>query len=140
MDLGASVPLADLAMAGEFLPLLTARRHVFQASFGRKVQAHGPMPSLMDQGREFSRRDGQIILWVMWDPKERLKTTLVLRVYDLNNKLVGETKPGKLDLARGPYSYTYWPLDISKFPPATYRVDIVIGTEPAWRGYLKVND
>jgi hypothetical protein len=140
MDLGAAVPLADLARSGEFLPLLTARRHVFQASFGRKVQAHGPMPSLIDQGREFSRRDGQIILWVMWDPKERLKTTLVLRVYDLNNKLVGETKPGKLDLARGPYSYTYWPLDISKFSPATYRVDIVIGTEPAWRGYLRVND
>jgi hypothetical protein len=139
-DSREAIPLADLAKSGEFLPLLTARRHVFQASFGRKVQAQGPAPSLVDQGREFSRRDGQIILWVMWDPKERLKTTLVLRVYDLNNTLVGQTKPGKLDLQRGPYSYTYWPLDISKFPPATYRVDIVIGTEAAWRGYLKVNE
>ena len=86
------------------------------------------------------RRDRSIVLWVMWEPKERLKTTQVLRIFDLNNKLVGESRPGKLNLAPGPYSYTYWPLDISKLPAATYRVDVVIGAEPAWRGYLRISE
>jgi len=135
-----AIPLADLAKSGDFLPPLTAGRDIFQASFGRKVEGHGPVPSLVDQGSEFSRRDGQIILWVMWEPKKRLKATYSLRIYDLNNKLVGESRPGKLDLPPGPYSYTYWPLEVSKIPTATYRVDVVIGAEPAWRGYLKISE
>lgn len=98
------------------------------------------MPTLVDQGSDFSRREEQIILWVMWAPKQRLKTTTVLRIYDLDNRLLAQTKPSKLDLPPGPYSYTYWPLNVSRLPPATYRVDMLVGLEPGWRGYLRITD
>jgi hypothetical protein len=139
-DRGTPALLADLASSGEFLPLLTAGQHVFQASFGRKVETRGPVPILIDQGTEFSRRDGQVALWVMWDPKKRLKTTALLRVYDLDNKLISESKPLKMDLAAGPYSYTSWGLRVANFPSATYRIDLVVGSEPGWRGYVRIVD
>lgn len=139
-DRGKPALLADLVSSGEFLPLLTASRHVFQASFGRKVETKGPVPSLIDEGTEFSRRDDQVILWVMWEPKKRLKTFALLRVYDLSNKLVTESKPLKMDLPAGPYSYTYWGLKVTNFQPMTYRVDLVIGNEPGWRGYVRIVD
>jgi len=135
----ALVSLAEFAKSPDFMPLLTAQRHIFQASFGRKIEG-GAMPTLVDQGSTFSRRDGQIALWVMWEPKERLKTTQVLRMYDLNNKLLVETRPSKLDLQPGPYSYSGLLLNVSKFPAAIYRVDILVGTEPAWRGYLRIRE
>lgn len=139
-DRGSPALLADLASSGEFLPLLTAGQHVFQASFGRKVETRGTVPTLIDQGTEFSRRDGQIVLWVMWEPKKRLKTSALLKVYDLDNKLITESKPLKVDLPPGPFSYTYWGLKVTNFRPVTYRIDLVIGNEPGWRGYVRIVD
>ncbi len=132
--------LAQLASLGEFLPPLTAARHVFQGSFGRKVDTKGTASSLVDQGSEFSKRDGTIILWLMWSPVGRLKTTYAIRFYDLDNKLLAESRPAKFDLEPGPYSYTYWPLDVARLPVGTFRVDALVGTEPAWRGVLIIKD
>ena len=132
--------LADMTRLGEFLPPLTAGRHVFQGSFGRKFETKGAPTSLVDQGNEFHGRDGAIVLWLMWSPVTRLKTTYAIRFYDLDNKLLGESRPAKFEMDPGPYSYTYWPLDIARLPVGTFRVEAILGSEPAWRGFLTIKD
>jgi hypothetical protein len=76
-------------------------------------------------------------VFVTWDPKERLKTVLTLRIFDQENRLLAETKPAKTTLRVGSLPFTTWEL---KVPPAAgiYRADVLLGPDVAWRGFFSV--
>ena len=76
--------LANLAATGQFIPPLHGQDQVgFAPRIGtrqEKWDGLAPRPE-----REFSHSDGQIILFISWNPKTKLKGVAVARFYNLDN-------------------------------------------------------
>jgi S1-C subfamily serine protease len=132
--------LADLQRSGQFVLPLTAARHVSYGVLAKAVDRKGPAPMPVEERFEFSRRDPKIGLLVTWQPKEKLKTVTTIRFYDIENQLLGESKPSKIRLAPNVLSFTSLELPISGFQPGIYRVDVMLGLEPAWRAFFRIAD
>lgn len=135
----APTPFATLLADGRFTPLLgPGRQEVLRGSFAQQVKKSAILFDPIGEKDVFSQRAGTFALMVNFDPKNKVRTEAVFRVYSLDGKLVGESKPLKVRLDAGRASAVSWTLEASAMPPAVYRVDVVFGAEPVWRGYLKV--
>jgi trypsin-like peptidase len=137
----AETPMADLLQNGMFIPPLVGYENVAQGELTLRVenrQGFSPLPS--QQRSEFSHKDGQFAAFVMWNPKEKLNTQTVLRLYDLHNRLLYEGKPAKLNLRPNQITYSTWQVGIEKVPAGQYRIDIMLGNQPAWRTFFSVSE
>jgi len=134
---GTPMPLANLAARGVFTPPVVMARHVLSGGFASKIFRDGGRTQPVDQRTEFSTQDAVMTVFVTWDPKEKLKTVLMLRLFDQENRLLGETKPMKTTLQMRSLPFTTWEM---KVPPAPglYRVDVLVGSDVAWRGFFTV--
>jgi len=134
---GAPMPLADLAAKGVFTPRVVKGQHVLSGGFATKILRDGGRTQPVDQKTEFTAQDQSMTVFVTWDPKERLKTVITLRLFDQDNRLLAETKPAKTTLRVGSLPFTTWEL---KVPPVAgiYRADVVLGSDVAWRGFFRV--
>jgi hypothetical protein len=112
-------------------------RHVLSGGFASKVLRNGGRTPPVDQKTEFSTQEPAMTVFVTWDPKEQLKTLITLRIFDQDNRMLAETKPVKTTLRIGSVPFSTWEL---KVPPAVgiYRVDVLIGSDAAWRGFFRV--
>jgi hypothetical protein len=133
----APTPIGALAAQGLFTPPVTHERHVLSGGFATAVKAKGASTQPIDQRVEFERTDTAIAAFVTWSPAERIRGVTTLRIYDIDNRTRGETKPIKLSMRPGDLSMSVWNLDVP--PPGTYRVDVLLNTDIAWRGYFRVN-
>lgn len=132
----APTPIAALAAKGLFTPPVTHGRHVVSGGFATAVKARGASTQPIDQRVEFEGTDKTLTAFVTWSPAERIRGVTTLRIYDIDNRLLGETKPTKLSMRPGDLSMSAWSLDVP--PPGTYRVDIMLSADIAWRGYFRV--
>jgi hypothetical protein len=130
--------LADLTAKGVFTPRVAMGRHVLSGGFATKILRDGGRTQPVDQKTEFSAQDPSMTVFVTWDPKERIKTVITLRIFDQDNRLLAETKPTKATLRVGSLPFTTWEL---KVPPVAgiYRADVVLGSDVAWRGFFRVD-
>lgn len=136
-----STSLAELARRGEFLPPLSAAsRNVISGVFAGRVERGGPVPMPMDQKFVFSRREGHVSVFVQWDPKEKKDALTWFEVADADHRKLGRGEPTKVKLRPGQLFFSTWTFDITKLPPGTYRVDLMLDDAAAWRGYVKVVD
>jgi hypothetical protein len=71
---------------------------------------------------------------------ENLKSTTVLKLYDLDNHSLATSKVEKLNVSRGERSERMWQLPIATLPAGIYRVDVEIGDAVAWRQFFKVTE
>ena len=131
------MPLADLAAKGVFTPRVVKGQHVLSGGFATKILRDGGRTQPVDQKTEFTAQDQSMTVFVTWDPKERIKTVITLRLFDQDNRLLAETKPAKTTLRVGSLPFTTWEL---KVPPVAgiYRADVVLGSDVAWRGFFRV--
>jgi hypothetical protein len=138
---GESAPTAFATLLGDgrFTPLLgPGRQEVLRGSFAQQVKKSAILFDPIGEKDVFSQRAGTFALMLNFDPKNKVRTDAVFRIYSLEGKLVGQSKPLKVRLDAGRASAVSWTLEASVMPPAVYRVDVVFGAEPVWRGYLKV--
>jgi hypothetical protein len=133
---------SDLLARGHFVPPLSKEKVVFRGSLSGGIDNRSPgFPQAEKEGFEFSRQPGKIYLLVFWEQDDkRRKAERSFRIYDLENRLLSQSKPGKIDLRRGGVANTVWELSIAKWPVGIYRVDVVLDGAPVWRGFLKVTD
>src|SRR5438876_3147388 len=129
---------SELAQKGLFTPPLVGYRDILRGTIARQVEHRGPSAEPVDEKFEFSRRDGEIVVFVHWDPKEKIKGPTFLRLYDLRGQLLGTSKARKVTMSPGHQIESWWELDISKLSPAVYRVDLVVDSDPAWRAFFRV--
>ena len=93
---------------------------------------------LIDQRTRFSPRDGHVVVFLEWQPKERLRGALVLRTYDTAGQLLSQSKPGKIDFKPGPGLRTSeWELSVPS-QPGSYRVEVSLDDAIMWRGFFRV--
>ena len=82
-----------------------------------------------------------MFVFVLWNPKERRHAVSSIRLYDLSNHLLLESKPNKLSLnPSNLFSSTDWKVDIERLPSGTYRLDIVVDDQPVWRRFFTMSD
>ncbi len=113
-------------------------RHVLSGGFASTVLRDGGRTQPVDQKTEFSTQEPLMTVFVTWDPKERLKTLITLRIFDQDNRILAETKPVKTTLRASGACRS--PHGSSRCSPAAgiYRVDVLIGSDAAWRGFFRV--
>jgi hypothetical protein len=70
---------------------------------------------------------------------ETLKTTTIIKLYDLDNHLVATGKVEKLNITRGQPAERVWTLPLSNLAVGFYRVGILVADDIAWR-YFKIID
>ncbi len=137
---GQPTSLGELAVKGQFLPPLTANKHVGYGTLARGLERKGNPPWPVNSGDEFSRRDVNISAFVMWEPKEKHKGLGYIRVYDLDNRLLGEGKAMKINFHPGTPYICSWELGVAGLAPGIYRVDILLDSNPAWRMFFRITE
>jgi hypothetical protein len=135
------VSYADLLAKGQFVPPLAGSAAVGQGSLALRLDNRsGVSPMAQDERYEFTHKDQQFVVLVMWTPKDKRNTTTALRLYDLNNSLLVDGKPIKLNLRPSQVEYTSWKMEIARFPSGTYRIDVLLADQPVWRTFFSVSD
>lgn len=132
----APTPLSSLAERGLYTPPVTASRHVMSAGFATGMLGSGPSIRPIDQRTRFSAQDATVTVFVNWLAVESFKSSTILRLYDIDNRPRGEAKAVKLTPKKGDIVVSSWQLP--RPPAGTYRADVLLGTEIAWRGYFVV--
>ncbi len=64
----------------------------------------------------------------------------VLHFYDLDNSLVGKTKPNQLKLRKDKVTFVTWKIDAAAFRPGIYRLDFLLNEQPLWRIYFELTN
>jgi hypothetical protein len=131
----APTALIDLGKTGVFVQPVTLARNVMSGGVATKILKDGPRTQPVDQRREFSTQDKAAVAFVNWDPKENLKGTTTMRLYDIENHLLGESKPLKTSLRPGTYIMSSFQFALPS-KEGDYRVDVLFGSDIAWRGYF----
>jgi hypothetical protein len=90
-----------------------------------------------DQRDQFSIQDKTFVTWINWGAQERLRGVSMLRVHDADNRVIIESKPGKIDIRKGDLKLSSWTLPV---PAAAgmYRVKALIDGKPIWRGFVRI--
>ena len=128
--------MAELRARGDLIPALAEEEHVLSGGFARDIMRRETVaPS--EQRDDFSAKEKRFFVFVTWDPKERLRGTTGLRIYDGDNRIILEAKPLKADFRKGELRFTSW--EISMLPvPGVYRVEVHFNGRPAWRGFVRI--
>jgi hypothetical protein len=129
------VPLADLRSRGVTVPGIVGDEHVMTGGFGR-VDAKGKLVSA-EHRDELSVREKGFAVFVMWQPKQRLRGQMFVRLFDGANRIVAESKPLKVDLQKNQTSTSSWTLPMLPDPGA-YRADVFLENTPIWRGFVRI--
>jgi hypothetical protein len=132
----APTRIADLRSRGELIAALAGEQNVLSGGFAREIaRTNTVAPS--DQRDEFSATEKKMVAFVTWNTVEKLKGLAIIRVFDIDNRPIMETKPMKLSLGKGQMSLSSWELPISSLS-GTYRADVMLDARPMWRGFVKI--
>ena len=135
--------LEELARNGTILLPVVGGKHILYAQLTHRIEKGGGRQRPVDASSQFLRRDGTIGLFIMWDPKEKLKAIVDFQVYDSENRMIGpfpKVKDTKVNFQPGRQVSTSWDLNISKLPAGVYRIDARINQVPCWRSYFGIVD
>ncbi|HEY1470581.1 MAG TPA: hypothetical protein VGF61_16175 [Candidatus Acidoferrum sp.] len=126
------------------MPAVTDARYVI---FGMLIQGakdspkkKAPVPGERELKVNFRRSDASAAALVHFSASDNLKSTSVIKLYDVDNHPVGMGKVDKLNLSHGESLERNWQLPLSTLVPGIYRVDVLIGDSVAWRQYFKLTD
>ena len=138
----APAALQDLWAKGEMMPAVTSTRYILFGMFsqGAKESSKRKRPGERDLKVNFRRSDTSADAIIHFNAPDNLKSTSVIKLYDVDNHPVGAGKVEKLNLSRGESVEKSWQLPLSTLAPGIYRVDVLIGDTVAWRQYFKLTD
>lgn len=134
-DEGQPRTLAELQAAGDAVLPLAGDEHVVSGGFARGINRSPPAPT--GQTEAFSIRDRTFVVFVNWNPVERLRGTTRLRAYDASNTLVAESESKRSNFRRAQFALSFWELPVPR-APGTYRVDVFFDEKPVWRGFFRI--
>jgi hypothetical protein len=132
----APEPLAALQQRGDLIAALKGEEHVVSGGFAKQIN-RGPAVAPADQRDEFSNQDKTFVTWINWSPQERVRGQGSLRMFDVDNRVVMESKPAKIDLRKGQLTLSSWQIPVPSVP-GLYRMDVTIDGKPIWRGFVRI--
>ncbi len=130
--------LEALLASGQLLPQIADHRDISRATICRYLDSRSGFPNPQEEKFEYSRKDREAFVYVLWEPKIKRKGKVYFRVYSLDNQMLSQSKPGKISLSPGQFSTSTWQLTVAGWPMGIYRIDIMIDQDIMWRGFLKI--
>jgi hypothetical protein len=132
--------LADLAKSGLFPESLVRNDNLLQGTVAKSIRRAGTQMEAVDQKFEFQRKDTRVSVLITWHGESKLKSSAFLKIYNIDNKLVGTTTALKLNVPKGQLVFSVWTFEVGSLPDGTYRVDLVLGSDPVWRSFFRLVD
>jgi hypothetical protein len=133
--------LAELESRGEFIaPLSPEQRNVISGVFAGRVKRGGAVPMPQDQKVVYSKREGEIAVFIQWDPQVKKDAVGRLDFYNSDRRLIVKGLPTKVKMRPGTLFFTTWTMAIDQLPPDIYRADLMLDDAPVWRGYVKITE
>ncbi len=134
--------LAHLHALGLFAEPLAESPRVNRGTVCKRVNRHGNpalVPTAEGEAFEFLRgREKEAVVFVEWDAgKGRFQSQV--RIYDLDNRLKAQSRPGKLNLS-DVFVHEWWTVSLAGLEAGIYRADVYVGNKPVWRTYFRVKD
>ena len=134
-----AISLEKFVQTGGLIPpLIPGDRIIDLGTVAKKVTQQGPIKQTEGERFQYSRGDGQILVFLTFNPQKKVKSELVCRLYDLNNHLVEESKPVKLNLAPFKRGDMSWPIDVRSLSEGLYRVNVYVGDAAVWRSFFRL--
>jgi hypothetical protein len=136
---GPTTTIESLASSGQFMPALVTTQSVLNGTLARTVNRKADPPQPIDEKVEFSMADSQGVLFLTWLPKEKRKGKPMLRLYDMDNRLIKENEnKKKITVSPNKLSYSLWDLNFTGLPPGIYRLDILLEGDIVWRTFFRM--
>ncbi len=88
----------------------------------------------------FSRRDAEIVVFVTWVTHQQEKAAISIELYDESNQRLIASDPKPIKARPRRTFVQYWPVSSSALKAGIHRVDVVLGPDPVWRGFFRLND
>ncbi|MFZ0213724.1 MAG: serine protease [Candidatus Acidiferrales bacterium] len=133
--------LGELAAEGQFVRPLPRDIQEVSGTLSRDFKRLGETGIFpVDSTTQFSRIRDTLAVVITWAPDKKTKSTLQLRIFDLDNHVVEQSRPEKIELRNQVTAYTGIKLPIASLKPGTYRVDLLLGDDPQWRAFFKVTE
>lgn len=137
-----SVPtsISELAQRGVFVPPLVGHEDVFMGRLARDVVKRHGVPDPVDERTEFRRSEGAAHIILTWNPRRKGKFMHALRIYNLDNQLMFESKSTKISFSPNEMKYSSWKITFTDVPSGIYRAEVVLDNAPAWRTFFRITD
>ena len=133
--------LGELAAQGQFVKPLPRDIQEVSGTLCTSFKRMGETAIVpVDSTMQFSRVRDTLAVVIIWAPDKKTKTTLQLRIFDLDNHAVEQTRPEKIELRPQVTAYTGIKVPIASLKPGTYRADLLLGDDPEWRAFFKVTE
>ena len=134
-----TIGLGALRAKEQFLPSLVPNEHLVGGTIAHRLEERKKQkPEVIGEAFEFSRADAEIVLMVNWNPLDKARHTLQLRVYDIDNKLRVQSKVTKHKLKAYVNKQNWWTIEISRLPIGVYRADVLADERPVFRSFFKL--
>jgi S1-C subfamily serine protease len=131
--------IANLAASGQFTPVLAGNQIILNGALARDLNRKANPPQTIDEKSEFSRSDSRAVVFLTWMSREKRSGIPILRVYDLDNRLVTEDAgKKKFNFGANAISYSFWDLELTRLPPGLYRLDVLLDTDTVWRTFFRM--
>ncbi len=130
-----TVALSDLRSREITVPGVFGDQHVLTGGIGR-VDAKGKLEA-PEHHSQLSIRDKAFAVFVTWTPRDRLRGQMVVRIYNGENDVVGESKAAKVDFRKSETSRSAWSFPMPP-SPGVYRADVRLDGKTMWRGYVRI--
>lgn len=136
-----SATLTTLAAQGFFVLPLSRNTQVLNGVLCTGYQQLGRVAlSPLDPTFEFSRARDSLGVVITWTPDKKFKSTVQFQIYDLDNRLLEQTRPAKIDLEPQVTAYSGIKIPLSSLQPGMYRIDLLLGDAPQWREFFRVKE
>ncbi|HEV2305343.1 MAG TPA: serine protease [Candidatus Acidoferrales bacterium] len=133
-----ALSLSDLAAKNEFVQPLSGGL-ILSGTLCKNFTKVGDVAlTPMDQATRFSRTRDEVAIVITWTPDRNVKDKLQLRIFALDNHLVEESQPAKIELWARETAYSGLRVPIASIQPGTYRADLFLGEQPVWRTFFKI--
>ena len=141
-DVPESTPatsLSELASRGELLtPVVKSDSFRFAslATMAGKTRGSGFLAN--EYKRVFTKRDANASVYVSWQTTSKEKLICTLRLFNMDNKMIDQSKPREISLGQGKYIETTWDIPLKSMSTGIYRVDLVLNDKTAWRDFFRI--
>ena len=131
----AAKSMAELREQRVLRAPVVGTRHIVSGGFCAGMQREPLRP--LDQRDEFTAADKKVVVFVSWDPQERLRGLQQTRLLNADNAVVAESKPAKIDFKAGSTHFSYFELSL---PPDSglYQAEVMIDGRVMWRSVFRV--
>ena len=128
---------ATLRARGALLEPLVMEEHILSGGFASETP-RGTLPPPHIQRDEFSRADKQMVVFVTWSPRVRLKGQAVFYLFDSSNSRIASSKPSKVDFRAKDLATSLWHIPVT-MAAGSYRAELHLEGKPVWRRYVRIN-